>query len=87
MSRRRAVALGSDRRSACLGAGAPQRGVGRGPAAGRVLVLSLPALSWDELYQGDTPALDALLDESAVAAMSVRDVRPPHDRRATATPR
>ena len=42
--------------------------------AGRVLVLSLPGLSWDELYQGDTPVLDGLLDESAVAAMSVRDV-------------
>ena len=47
----------------------------------RVLVLSLPGLSWDEVYQGDTPNLDELLDESAVAAMSVRDVlrrtRPP----------
>lgn len=46
------------------------------PAGGRVLVLSLPALAWDELYRGDTPALDALLDQSAVAALSVRDVLP-----------
>ena len=46
---------------------------------GRVLVLSLPALAWEELYQGDSPALDALLDESAVAAMSVRDVLPVTD--------
>jgi hypothetical protein len=45
----------------------------------RVLVLSLPALSWDELYQGDTPALDGLLDESAVGALSVRDVLPVTD--------
>ena len=44
-----------------------------------MLVLSLPALAWDELYQGDTPALDALLDDSAVAALSVRDVLPVTD--------
>jgi hypothetical protein len=49
------------------------------PAGGRVLVLSLPTLGWDELYRGDTPALDALLDGSAVAAMSVRDVLPETD--------
>ena len=45
-----------------------------GEMPGRVLVLSLPTLGWDEVYQGDTPEIDALLDESAVAAMSVRDV-------------
>ena len=33
-----------------------------------MLVLSLPTLAWADLYQGDTPALDALLDESAVGA-------------------
>ena len=44
-----------------------------------MLVLSLPGLSWDELYRGDTPALDGLLDESAVAALSVRDVLPVTD--------
>ena len=87
MSRRRAVALGSGRRSAVPRAGAPSAAAGTGSRRGRVLVLSLPALSWDELYQGDTPALDALLDESAVGAMSVRDVRAATPRRATATPR
>ena len=61
-----------------------QPGAGSRPAdaqaePGRVLVLSLPALAWEGLYQGDTPALDALLDESAVAAMSVRDVLPVTD--------
>lgn len=49
------------------------------PPAERVLVLSLPALSWDELYRGDTPALDGLLDGSAVGALSVRDVLPVTD--------
>jgi hypothetical protein len=43
---------------------------------GRVLVLSVPGLSWDEVYRGDTPALDSLLDDSAVGALSVRDVLP-----------
>jgi hypothetical protein len=52
---------------------APARG-GEPEPSSRVLVLSLPGLSWDEVYQGDTPNLDGLLDESAVAAMSVRDV-------------
>jgi hypothetical protein len=46
-----------------------------GGSTGRVLVLSLPTLSWDEVYRGDTPTLDSLLDQSAVAAMSVRDIR------------
>ena len=50
-----------------------------GPPAGRVLVLSLPALSWEDLYRGDTPALDGLLDQSAVGALSVRDVLPETD--------
>lgn len=53
--------------------GTPPASAGRPP---RVLVLSLPTLSWDELYQGDTPALDDLLDESAVGALSVRDILP-----------
>jgi hypothetical protein len=60
-------------------------GVGSSPAAGaqedpgRVLVLSLPALAWEELYAGHTPAIDALLDDSAVGALSVRDVLPVTD--------
>ena len=46
---------------------------------GRVLVLSLPALAWEEVYAGHTPAIDALLDDSAVGALSVRDVLPVTD--------
>ena len=38
----------------------------------RVLVLSLPTLAWGDLHRGRTPQLDALLDDSAVAALSVR---------------
>src|SRR5204862_3680706 len=57
---------------------APLAGAGT-PEAPRLLVLSLPTLAWEDLYQGDTPALDALLDEAAVGAMSVRDVLPLSD--------
>jgi hypothetical protein len=39
-----------------------------------VLVLAMPTLAWADLYQGRTPHLDHLLDGSAVAALSVRDV-------------
>jgi len=46
---------------------------------GRVLVLALPTLGWADLHAGDTPTLDALLDSSAVAALSVRDVLPETD--------
>ncbi|HEV8116532.1 MAG TPA: hypothetical protein VGP53_09860, partial [Acidimicrobiales bacterium] len=51
----------------------------RRPTVERVLVVSLPTLAWDELYRGDTPALDGLLDGSAVGAMSVRNVLPVTD--------
>ena len=77
----RAVLSASSRSSLALLAAPAGGRRPSGPASGRVLVLSLPGLSWDEVYQGDTPNIDALLDESAVAAMSVRDVlrrtRPP----------
>ncbi|HEY3241346.1 MAG TPA: hypothetical protein VGL92_17405, partial [Acidimicrobiia bacterium] len=54
-----------------------------GPAAGaktrppveRVLVLSVPHVAWSDLGTGDTPRLDALLDESAIANLAVRGVR------------
>jgi hypothetical protein len=44
------------------------------PKGDRVLVLSMPTLAWSDLYKGNTPNLDRLLDGSAVAALSVRDV-------------
>ena len=62
-----------------LGLGAAPAAAGAPPPPGRVLVLSLPALSWDELYRGDTPALDDFMDRAAVGALSVRDVLPVTD--------
>jgi hypothetical protein len=47
---------------------------GAAPSERRVLVLSMPTLGWSDLYRGRTPNLDRLLDGSAVAALSVRDV-------------
>lgn len=46
-----------------------------GTAVERVLVLSLPRISWAELAEGDTPALDALLADAGVADLSTRAVR------------
>ena len=40
----------------------------------RVLVLSLPTLSWADLRDADVPNLDALAEQSAVANLSVRAV-------------
>lgn len=45
----------------------------RDPAR-RLLVLSLPTLSWFDLHRGNTPNLDRLLDRSAVADLSLRSV-------------
>ncbi|MDP1820880.1 MAG: hypothetical protein Q8K58_13465 [Acidimicrobiales bacterium] len=59
--------------AAIVGDAAPARAE---PVPGRVLVLSLPTLSWVDLHAGDTPHLDALVDQSAIAALSVRDVEP-----------
>jgi len=77
---RRAVVLGLALAALALPLAAVPAG-GDQPVAqtGRVLVLALPTLAWDELYRGDTPNLDALLDRSAVGALSVRDVLPVTD--------
>jgi hypothetical protein len=49
--------------------------VQRAPAVERVLVLSVPHVAWSDLGKGDTPRLDALLDDSAIANLAVRGVR------------
>lgn len=49
--------------------------------AERVLVFSVPTLSWKDLQDHESPALDALLADSAIADLSVRSVA----RRVTAT--
>ncbi|MGH9034907.1 MAG: hypothetical protein ACRD0O_04020 [Acidimicrobiia bacterium] len=41
----------------------------------RILVLSVPHVAWSDLGQGDTPRLDALLDDAAIANLAVRGVR------------
>ncbi|MBL8779127.1 MAG: hypothetical protein JNK12_24600 [Acidimicrobiales bacterium] len=40
----------------------------------RVLIVSVPTLSWEELDTEDAPNLNALLDESAIADLSTRAV-------------
>ncbi|MEA2716680.1 MAG: hypothetical protein QOI99_997, partial [Actinomycetota bacterium] len=42
-----------------------------GPAS-KVLLVGLPGLSWDDVGRGTMPNLDRLVEEGAVAAMSVR---------------
>ncbi|MDQ3146716.1 MAG: hypothetical protein M3R01_07225, partial [Actinomycetota bacterium] len=51
-------------------AAAPSR-----PPVDRVLVISLPAVSWADLQGVPLPHLRPLLDQSAVASLSVRAVR------------
>lgn len=46
-----------------------------GPAR-RVLLISVPGLTWDEVRGHDLPALDALLEGSAMADMAPRGVSP-----------
>lgn len=62
---------------AVLGAAPPVASAG--PANRRVLVLALPTIAWSDLHQGRTPHLDRLLDDAAVASLSVRVVGPRTD--------
>lgn len=43
---------------------------------GKVLLISVPGLTWTEVRDHDLPAIDALLDESALADMAPRGVSP-----------
>lgn len=45
------------------------------PAARRVLVLSLPGLTWDDVRDAELPNLERLFADSAVAALAPRSVR------------
>jgi hypothetical protein len=49
------------------------RGGGDDPA-GRVLIFSVPTLSWQDLADFEAPHLESLLDDSAIADLSVRGV-------------
>lgn len=44
------------------------------PPARRVLLISVPTLSWEDLDEFDAPNLERLLDESAIADLSTRSV-------------
>lgn len=46
----------------------------RDPKARRLLVISLPAVSWEDVNDHDLPNLNSLLDESAVADLTTRTV-------------
>jgi hypothetical protein len=62
-------AIGGGGTEPSAGAGEP----GERPAR-RVLVFSMPAVSWADLERADLPNLDPFLDEAAVADLSVRGV-------------
>jgi hypothetical protein len=46
------------------------------PEVDRVLILSLPTLSWEDVRDADAPNLDALVADSAVGALSTRILEP-----------
>ena len=73
-----AARLGAGRRWLRAGRRRPRHGRVR-PGAERVLVFSLPTVSWAEANDFDLPHLSALLDESAIGGLSTRAV----DRRTT----
>ncbi len=57
------------------GAASPDGATDANPPADRVLVVSIPTLSWADLDLASLPNLNGLLDESAIADLSVRGVR------------
>lgn len=68
------VALG-----ALASGGTPAAATPRAGAAGdveRVLIISVPGLTWAEVRDHDLPAIEALLDGSAMADMAPRSVSP-----------
>src|SRR5918997_1753274 len=56
----------------------PAGATGRGAAepADRVLMISVPGLTWSEVRDHDLPAIESLLDDSALADMAPRGVSP-----------
>jgi hypothetical protein len=59
-----------------LAAGASPAGAQDDGRAGRVLLISVPGLTWDEVRDHDLPAIEGLLAESALADMAPRGVSP-----------
>jgi hypothetical protein len=75
---RRAVALAAVGVAtlAALVAGAPPAGAQDGDGADRVLLISVPGLTWAEVRDHDLPAIEGLLAGSALADMAPRGVSP-----------
>ena len=46
------------------------------PATGRLLVVSMPGLTWEEVAEADLPALEGFLDDAAMADLAPRGVHP-----------
>ena len=59
-----------------LAAGATPAGAQDADGVGRVLLISMPGLTWDEVRDHDLPAIEGLLAESALADMAPRGVSP-----------
>jgi hypothetical protein len=59
-----------------LGAWPSPAAAGQPSSVERVLVISVPGLTWDEVRDHDLPALDGLLAEGALADMAPRGVSP-----------
>lgn len=55
-----------------LGAGTAAAAQPVGPRADRVLIFTMPGVTWQDIVEARTPALDGLIASGAVAAMSVR---------------
>src|SRR5688572_28948230 len=55
-------------------AGAAPRGTGDPPRAERILVLSIPVISWEDVNTHRLPNLNRLLDRSAIASLATRTI-------------
>lgn len=62
--------------SASSASARPRQGPDTKPRPRRVLILSVPALSWTRLLNAQAPGLRSLFDHGAVANLSVRSVGP-----------
>ncbi len=56
------------------GTGSPEAGAS--PPVEKVLIISLPAVAWEDLAEVELPNLDRLFVESGIADLSVRGVTP-----------
>ena len=69
-----AVVLGAMILGAVLAAGLPAAPAGAQARDQRILVISVPGLTWAEVRDHDLPNIEAFLDDAALAAMAPRGV-------------